>query len=259
MSFYFTNSSWLLLAVLIVPIIWRWRKLKPSTFLIGGFFGESQQQVDGNETSNWPAWWLWLLACSTLAVLALSQPLISSVQESVGGVETPFIISAAPMSASTARAQVIDSELKVSMRQLKISDNKFVQLPKASSDWQYFYFAEVAAVLPSSVNKSWLNLFKATWPLIDIKFAQQALLTVNGNFVDLPTEIVWTEQPNSAQTAEFIHLLRSSVSAVQKPRDYSKFLGNNTNSSLKIFQFDYWLAIASAVCGLMSVVVFSRR
>jgi hypothetical protein len=258
MSFYFTNPLWLALAVPVLIAVWPWRKVKPRRFVIGGFFDEKQRVTQSSSHSAWPTWWIALVCCCCLTIVALSQPHLTDVTTEQSELPTPFIVSAAPLTATVARAQIIDDRGALSLREIDINQDGTIELANASHAWHRYKFADVQIYIPAA-GVHWKKLFVATWPLAVINDAKVFSITIDGSAFQPPKGFDIRDAVSPENSAAVIHDLRAAVNDLQPWRDYAPLLDADTVDGLApTITLTRWLALAAAGCALLSLLLFKR-
>jgi hypothetical protein len=258
-NFYFIDLTWLWLALIILPLILSWRKVRPRSFTIGGFFNEQPQQVIAANDSGWPGWWWLLLASCILSLLALTQPHVIKTVAASELPPTPYITSAVPISATMARVQVVASDGSLSLYERPISADLSTSLAAASSPEQKYQFARVKAFLPTSAIQ--LNdLLLATWPLLAVETADAVHIEVDGIVVQFSKQLDFDGKLTAVDSAEIIHALRNAIQRAQPARDYSALLNSSTDYQVS----NAWpaarlIALIAAACAVISLLLFRRR
>ena len=258
MSFYFINSLMLLLLAPVLAIIWPWRKRKPGQFVIGGFFGEQAQGAQAEVQSMWPRWWLLLLASCCLAIIAMSQPRFVNESNPALKFPTPFIVSAVPITDNMARAQIVDASGALSLLDLQIDKYMSIQLDEASHALHRYQFSNLQIHLPST-GEQWRNLFEATWPLVEIIESADFTVMLNDESLTFAQALDIDSAVTPEKMAALIHDLRIAVNESHPRREYAALL-NQSEKSIKSHTvlLAPWLAIAAALCALLSVVSLKR-
>ena len=253
MSFYFINALMLLLLAPVLAIIWPWRKRKPRRFVIGGFFGEQAQGAQAEVQAMWPRWWLLLLASCCLAIIAMSQPRLVNESNPTLQFPTPFIVSAVPITSETARAQIVDASGALSLHDLPIDKDLSIQFKE-----DHYQFSNLQIHLPSTAEQ-WRNVFEATWPLVEIIESDDFTVMLNDESLTFAQALDIDSAVTPEKMAALIHDLRIAVNESHPRREYAALL-NQSEKSIKSHTvlLAPWLAIAAALCALLSVVSLKR-
>ena len=248
----------LLLLAPVLAIIWPWRKRKPAQFVIGGFFGEQAQGAQAEVQAMWPRWWLLLLASCCLAILAMSQPRLVNEGNSTLQFPTPFIVSAVPITNKIARAQIVDASGALSLLDLQIDKDMSIQLDGASHVLHRYQFSNLQIHLPST-GEQWRNMFEATWPLVEIIESADFAVMLNDEPLTFAQEFGINSAVTPEKSAELIHGLRIAVNDSHPLREYAALL-NQSEKPIKSHTvlLASWLAIAAALCALLSLVSLKR-
>jgi hypothetical protein len=253
MSFYFINVLMLLLLAPVLAIIWPWRKRKPRRFVIGGFFGEEERGAQAEVQAMWPRWWLLLLASCCLAIIAMSQPRLVNESNIAPQPPTPFIVSAVPITSETARAQVVDASGALSLRDLPIDKDLSIQFKE-----DRYPFSNLQIYLPST-GEQWRNVFEATWPLVDIIESADFAVSLNKESLAITQAFDIDSAVTPEKTAALIHDLRIAVNESHPRREYAALLNQSEKSiNAHTVLLAPWLAIAAALCALLSLVSLKR-
>jgi hypothetical protein len=183
----------------------------------------------------------------------MSQPRLVNESNPTLQFPTPFIVSAVPITSETARAQIVDASGALSLHDLPIDKDLSIQFKE-----DHYQFSNLQIHLPSTAEQ-WRNVFEATWPLVEIIESADFTVMLNDESLTFAQTFDIDSAVTPGKTAALIHDLRIAVNESHPRREYAALL-NQSEKSIKSHTvlLAPWLAIAAALCALLSVVSLKR-
>ena len=183
----------------------------------------------------------------------MSQPRLVNESNPTLQFPTPFIVSAVPITSEIARAQIVDASGALSLHDLPIDKDMSIQFKE-----DHYQFSNLQIRLPSTAEQ-WRNVFEATWPLVEIIESADFAVILNNESLTFAQAFDIDSVVTPEKTAALIHNLRIAVNESHPRREYAALL-NQSEKSIKSHTvlLAPWLAIAAALCALLSLVSLKR-